>query len=314
MFGTRPWARRYEDDPVTKHLLSRKVIIPYHEDLHAAANGFLDPPFKQSLGQTNTELLGMHHYTVHIKLGIAREYVDELQAKLTSNTFSLAIDPSFTFHKLLSGFFTNLMACYDNLAQELRLLFTRWLDDKANMFDVLAAVKEMNDKVQAGTALSHEQRIAALFAIFHNAKPRIEVMMRYRNYLTHRKIMSSMAAVSASAPAMPLKWHKLHGMIPPGASSFPLPSGSFASVMGSGIANTSGQQIMVSILQATTIHPARFFLPKSEKLDVLPTQLNYLNDLDERPITDICEEFYTWTVEFLGKTYDAMVRDFQILP
>jgi len=313
MSTTRPWAKSYADDPVTKELLHRGINIPHHEDLHIAANGFLDPPFKSVLGQASTEALGMHHYTVHVKLGIAKEYVDELKTKLNTNTFNLIIDPSFTFQKLLSGFFSNLFACYDNLTQEIRLLFALGTDEKMNIFDALNVVREANHKVNTGVALLQEKRVANLFPIFQSVQTTLEKMVRYRNYLTHRKIVSSMAAVSASAPAMPLKWYELKGIIPPGASSFPLPSGTFTSFMQSGIGNTSGQAVMVHILQSTKLNPAKLFLPKLDKLDLLPTQLTLPNDLDERAITDVCDEFYTWTMRLLGQTYEVLSRDFRSL-
>jgi hypothetical protein len=291
------------------------VTIPYHEDLHAAANGFLDPPFKQSLGPWNTEALGMHHYTVHVKLGIAREYLDELKSKFTSNKFNLLIDPSFTFHKLLGGFFVNLTGCFDNLAQELSLVYDLGLDERGDMRDVKQLVALSYKRRETNRALPRDAKLAPQISIIQNGQAKIEEIQKYRNHLAHRKLVNNMMSVSASAPGMPMKWYQMRGINSPNTREFPLPSGTFTQIpsTGSGIGNQSAQQIMVNILTFTSPNPAKFFLPRADKLNLLPTQLNYPNDLDDREITGVCEEFYRWTVGYLGNIYEIMVHDFQNL-
>jgi hypothetical protein len=311
----RPWAQTYGDDPVTNYLLSRGVTIGHHESLHTAANGFLDGPFKQSLGQANTEALGMHHYTVHVKLGIAREYLDDLKSKLNSNQFNLMIDPSFTFHKFLAGFFVNLTACFDNLAQELSLVYDLGLDERDDMQDVMQLVARSQNRLQANRSLPRDAKLASVISIIQSGQSKMNEIQRYRNHLAHRKLVNSMISVSASAPAMPLKWYQLQSIPPPSSSSFPLPSGSFAQILPSGaaISNQSGQQITVHVTSFTSPNPAKFYLPRPDKLDLLPTQLNYPYDLDDRDIGTVCEEFYNWTVDFLGRIYEVIVSDFQKL-
>jgi hypothetical protein len=311
--NVRPWERNYRDDPVRRHLLSKNVTIAHHEDLYDAANGFLQSPFKQSLGPLNTEALGMHHFTVHVKLGIAREYLDELKSKLRSNSFNLFVDPSFTFLKLLAGFFTNLHATFDNLAPQLGLVYDLGLRDKDDIQDILQIIGSSNKRVQNNRSLPHDKTIAPLVTVFEDAQAKIEAISKYRNALTHRKLPNSMVAASSSLSGMPLRWYELDGMPQPapGASPFSLAPGAFVPIpSGSGLANTSSQQITVNFLNFAVSHPARFYLPKPEKLDLLPTQFSSPNDLDEREITDVCEEFYRWTVDFLGRVYDVMVKDF----
>jgi hypothetical protein len=311
-----PWAKNYRDDPVTGHLLARGVSIAYHEDLHKAAKGFLDPPFRQSLGKANTEALGMYHYTVHVKLGIALEYLEELKSKLNSHSFNLLVDPSFTFHKLLSGFFTNLISCYDNLAHEVALIYDLRLDEKGNFNDIIGTVLRSAKKVQDSRALPSDTRAASFAPLLQNAQAKIDEITRYRNHLVHRKLVNTMTTVAATAPGMPSKWYQMQSIPLPTQQSFPLPSGAYVSVApsGSGISNQSGQQISVNLPVFTTTQPARFYLPKSDKLDLLPTELNWPNDLDDRDITVVCDDFYGWTVDFLGRVYNVLLNEFSRLP
>src|SRR5208337_1309681 len=77
----------YKQDPLTSELLKRNILIANHKELHDEARGFLTEPFKLALGKEGTEKLGMHHYTVHLKMGIAHEYFNELETKLDDQNF-----------------------------------------------------------------------------------------------------------------------------------------------------------------------------------------------------------------------------------
>src|SRR5438445_5204775 len=117
------WARIYKDDPVTAELLRRTVVIPFHEELHEAADAFIYGTNKKSIGRENSERLGLHHYATHIKLGLAQEYLADLKKNLAEGNFDLDTGPQLVFGKLLTGFFVNLLAVFDNLTQEISLVY-----------------------------------------------------------------------------------------------------------------------------------------------------------------------------------------------
>ncbi|MGA3297529.1 MAG: hypothetical protein ABSD41_08755 [Candidatus Bathyarchaeia archaeon] len=309
----KPWERDYRNDPTRRHLLSRNVTIAHHEDLYDAAHGFLESPFKESLGPLNTEALGVHHFAVHVKLGIARESLDELESKLNSNRFNLLVDPSFTFLKLLAGFFTNLHATFDNLAPQLGLVYDLGLSDRDDIQDILEIIGSSDKRVQNNKSLPHDRTIAPLVTVFEGAQAKIQEISTYRNALTHRKLPNGMVEASSSVAGLPLRWDELLAMpqATPTVSPFSLAPGAFVPLpSGSVVANTSSQQITVNLFDFVVSPPARFYLPKPEKLDLLPSQFNYPNDYNEYEITDVCEEFYRWTIDFLGRVYGVMVKDF----
>src|SRR5437899_2517470 len=131
MSTQRPWARTYRQDPVTAELLAKNVVIPHHEDLHDETRGFLDPPFKKPLGPINTELLGMHHYTVHVRIGICRDFLNDLESTLSSGHFNLLTGPVLSVAKMLGGFFGYLLGAYDNLTHELNIVYHMTLGVRA---------------------------------------------------------------------------------------------------------------------------------------------------------------------------------------
>ncbi len=304
-----PWARRYVDDPTTEKLLKRGVVIPNHQALHEAADAFLFPPFKVTLGKSNTELLGMHHYTVHIKIGIAREYLDELQETLTSQKFDLATASAFEFNKILTGFFTSLFAAFDDVAQELSLIYDLCLRETDGIWSIFDAIANSDKRRQKRRTTPTDTRLDLQFKLFASAdvKTKVSSIGKYRNYLTHRKIPTSMAAqvarvsITPSSTQPPYHTASYFGRTSSGGANFDVPSGSFLN-----------EGSPTPTLSALTIGPAKakFFLPRPDKLDVLPSEMQP-SDLDSREIVDICEEYYAWTVNFLGNIFEAMVQDFK---
>jgi hypothetical protein len=297
-----PWARKYDEDPTTEKLLKRGVVIPNHQGLHEAADAFLYPPFKAALGKANTELLGMHHYTVHIKIGIAKEYLDELQQTLSSQKFDLATAAAFEFNKILTGFFTSLFAAFDNVAQELSLVYDLRLQETDGIWKIFEGVANSEKRRRKGRTTPTDARIDRQFKVFSPPENRTRVsdIGKYRNYLTHRKIPTSMTAQVARVSIAPQPTN-FFAKVSSGGTHFDVPSGSLL---------RQGSPTPTASTPSVGPPKAKLILPRLDKLDALPSETQS-SDLDSREIVDICEEYYTWTVNFLGSIFGVMAQDFR---
>ncbi len=316
MSAERPWAQNYQDDPATAELIRRRVVIPYHEDLHREARSFLDPPFKASLGKWNTELLGMHHYTVHLKVGIAREYLDELGERLRTHNFGMATAAALLFSKLLDGFFTNLVGAFDNLAQELNLVYDLGLSESSSFADVLNIASASKKRTEEQRKLPTDDRIARLLPTLTDTEfgENLRAIARYRKYITHRKLTSSLTTVRAAVSSLVDPFPR--GLREP---RIPAPSASVARTSSGGVSFEPSGSIRrtenTGVTSQTPFQPlerASFFLPRREKLDILPTETK-AEDMDSREIVDICDDLYRWTVESLGKIYEVLLEHFKSL-
>jgi hypothetical protein len=266
MNGANTLASKYDDDPVTAELLARGVSIAYHQTLHETVTTFIQSSKTTALGSI-AELLLVNHYTAHIKIGIAREYLDELKSTLSSKTFDIGTAPALVFYKLLAGFFANLLAAFDNLAQVLNVVYQLSLTEKASISEILTMSFLSRKRLLNGKPIERDTKTARLVQVFTESvtNTSIEKIQRYRNYLTHRRLPMFKTAVA-------VRVSMLTGRVGPrGRASL------------------------------------RF--PQIEKLELLPSEVTDA-DLDSSDITEICEQSYGWSVDFLGRVCKLVADDF----
>jgi hypothetical protein len=341
------WARIYRDDPVTAELLKRGVIIPFHEDLHKAADAFIYGTIKNSIGEENSERLGLHHYATHVKLGLAQEHLADLKKTLADGNFDLDTGPQLVFGKLLTGFFVNLLAVFDNLTQEISLIYGLELDRKSSIPRLFQMLRDSKKRKELNKIAPIDRRLSKLPSILAdpNTTKTIETIGAYRNYITHSRLPAAETSVKASATftaTLDIDRSQTPGRTvtstASGAVRFPsreprpgsagsdvglfhsykeekdlVPStkpkiGKFVvSAEPPGFGKPRTQEI--DILQEGS---GRLRLPKADRLDILPSRMKE-TDLDPDDITVVCDKFYLWTVEFLGKVYQQLTDEFKRL-
>lgn len=305
------WARNYSEDPVTRKLLDRGVKIPLHEELHKAADGFIYSHVKQSLGRENSERLGLHHYAVHVKLGIAQEYLADLTSTLAENRFNLETDPILLFSKLLDGFFVNLLAVFDNITQEINLVNGVGLSRKSSISRLFEMIRASEKRHGLHNEIPPDRKISKMPPVLAlpETQRTIDEIGEYRNYLTHNRLPASMTSVSASTTVDFVI--EVDRSQVPSRTVAPTHSGGIRFPSRSASDGRAGSDAGTT----TDIQPdkGRWRLPRVDKLDVLPSRIQE-PDLNPEDITVICERFYTWTIQFLGKVYQTLIEEFKGLP
>lgn len=319
MTADNRWARTYKDDPVTAELLSRGVVIPFHEDLHRAADAFIYGSIKNSLGRDNSERLGLHHYATHIKLGIAQEYLADLKVTLDEGRFDLDTGPLLVLGKLLSGFFVNLLATFDNLTQEVSLVYGLGLDRKSSISRLFDMLRKSGQRKTLGREEPIDRRLSMLPPVLADpaTEETIERIGEYRNYLTHSRPPATETSVRATA-TVTLTFDLAKQGTPSrtvastasGGVRFPRRQPE-AGKAGSDVGSASSSQQAVP-LALTQRGDGKWRLPQADRLDILPSRIKE-EDLDPEDITVSCDAFYRWTVSFLGKAYQQLTEDFKRL-
>ena len=183
--------RNYREDRATRELLRRGIIIPSHEKLHDVANAFVYPPLKGSLGPENGERLGLHHFSVLVKLGFAKEYRDEIDQKMKPGGFDPETGQALVLDKRAGGFFGNLVASLDNLAYEINIIHGLGFS-KPSTGKLFRMINNSRTKP--------DSRVAKLPPVFlePGTTKMIGKIQGYRNYLTHDRIPITMTRVAAS--------------------------------------------------------------------------------------------------------------------
>ncbi len=270
----------------------------------------------------------MHHYTVHTKMGIAKECLDEFDQRLRDHDFDVHTASALLFIKLLDGFFTNLIGALDNLTQELNLIYDLGLREDANFSHLLETGSASQKRVENGRKLPTDGRLSNLLPVI--TRPELSAVYwtigTYRKNITHRKLVSSLTSErarvniiparvgsggatpssSSAPPTVPVAKTHSGGMtfevtmpLPPSGSLHRLNEGAWAKI----------EDTPLSIKKDRAI----FILPKKDKLNLLPTETKE-EDLDTREIVDICQEIYRQVIEFMGRLYEVMVSGFHALP
>ena len=248
-----------------------------------------------------SERLGLHHFSVHVKMGFAKEYLDEMIQKMKPGGFDPETGQILILSKLLSGFFWNLVAALDNLTHEINVIVGLGLS-KSSAAELFGMIEKWGNKAVPDRRISKLPRVLLEDDTFKNVR-RIQ---GYRNFLGHSRVPPSMTTVTVSvkmAISSPISQPPQGPPVASLASSsirFPPRDPGRA---GSDAGPTSVE---------TPLH-VEWHLPKLESIDLLPSQTKE-SDLDPDDVAAICQDLYLWTIDFLDKVYENLIKGFKALP
>jgi len=298
-----------------RYLLDEKKIeIANHRRLFVEAKGFFvwetDALIKNSLGLQKTALIERYHDSCFTRFGIVKHHLDEMSRSVENEAMSfgsskppeiIPIDFSIKIHTI--GFFTNLSGALDTIAQQIALIYFLDFDDieSIGLGDVL-------EKVKATWSRRKDKRLEHLAKILKGFRDTYGQFKQYRNHLVHRRFPmfyeygagTYTVDIQTTPPAI---FDEEGNQIPT----------TLAKVLYRRLPKSMPESFSPYATIAITVGSFAFLLPKKESLDKNPVEFDIMNDLDDKDIIDRCEQFLSYTEDFVNEVYGDMIEAYRQL-
>jgi len=274
------------------------------------------------LGKLNFQLLSLCHLGVFWKAGIAKIFLDDLEAMYVENIDDIQIQkkPPWMLRKymLVTALLGNLSGALDLVSQEINLAYDLQFDERVSFRDIRKEISKSRNRIKRGIFRNRDIDLAGLIKVFDSYADELETLLRYRNFFEHRRPPLVMLAISRVAS---------------GTYTYDFLSGvpRFYDEKGNQVPDYEARIICEKLGGRKKLRKMRYrypvgivfvndsfhilrrmLVPKRDKLDLLPSELHN-EDFEWIDVLQLCKDLYRNVLEFLGATYAVLLSKFKNL-